>query len=125
MGRAEEMYVSVTPSLKTKSTTPEVKKKLAPAAQQPLFCKDTVYHASLCCLTVNKCDAGNYHHFLNSQKNHHTFQSASLSHIPAKDPDEVDRYLIALQDKTYYVAFKGEPNLLQWKDKFKSFEEGI
>ena len=94
-------------------------------AQQSLFCKDTVYHGSLCCLTVNKCDAGNYHHFLNSQRNHHTFQSASLSRIPAKDPDEVDRYLIALQDKTYYVAFKGESNLLQWKDKFKSFEEGI
>lgn len=99
--------------------------KLEPAAnvskQEDLFSKHTVYHASLCCLTVNHCDTTTYHEFINDKKPRHSFSEVSISRT--RDC-EVDRHLIAFERKRYYIAFKGEPNLSQWPKKFKSFEEG-
>lgn len=87
----------------------------------PLFCKETVYHASLCCYAVSTCDANTYQKFFSKDFPNHNLEEASLSR--SRDRERVDRYLIARHDKTYYVAFQSEPLLAQWP-KFTSFQEG-
>ena len=118
MSTADETHVAMTK--KPVRYSPENNKK---QPEEPLFSKDTLYHASLCCLTVHNCDTSNYHDFLRTKHPHNEFSEASLSRQKQGELN-VDRYLIARQGKTYYVAFKGEPNLEVWKTKFKSFEEG-
>ena len=96
-----------------------------PKRKQPrqcMFTKETVYYASLCCLTVSNCDSSNYLDFLKTKHPHHEFSEASLSRTRE---GEVDRYLVVKEGKTYYIAFKGEQNLMEWKKKYGSFEEGI
>ena len=88
----------------------------------PLFCKETLYHASLCCYAVSTCDANTYQKFFNKDFPNHSLEEASLSW--SRDREQVDRYLIARHDKTYYVAFQSEPLLAQWP-KFTSFQEGM
>ena len=90
-------------------------------ASQPLFSKDTVYHAGICCFAVSTCDAGNYQSFFKKKDSvpGHSFQAVSISR------SKQDRYLIARQDdSTYYFAFQSEPHLLEWSKKFTSFNEG-
>ena len=87
----------------------------------PLFCKETLYHASLCCYAVSNCDANTYQKFFNKDFPNHSLEEASFSR--SRDRERVDRYLIARHDKTYYVAFQSEPLLAQWP-KFTSFQEG-
>ena len=106
----------------------------APSAKQPvsapkekgesLFCKDTVYHASLCCRLVSdpKVETGNYQSFFKKKEvvPGHSFQKVSLSRA------KQDRYLIAQQgDSILYFAFQSEPSLQKWKEQFKSFSEGM
>ena len=79
--------------------------------------KEIVHHASLCCLMVSTADKEQ----LITTHNRHLLEEISIS--KARD-GEVDRYLIARNGKTYYVAFKGELILENWKKQFKSFEEG-
>ena len=91
---------------------------------EPLFCKDTVHHASLCCRLVSdpKVDAGNYQSFFKKKEvvPGHSFQKVSLSRA------KHDRYLIAQQrDSILYFAFQSEPSLQKWKEQFKSFSEGM
>lgn len=88
----------------------------------PLFCKETLYHASLCCYAVSTCDANTYQKFFNEDFPKHNLEEVSLSR--SRDREQVDRYLIARHDKTYYVAFQSEPLLAQWL-KFTSFQEGM
>jgi len=88
----------------------------------PLFCKETLYHASLCCYTVCTCDANTYKDFFNKDLPNHNLEEVSRS--LSRDREQVDRYLIARQGKTYYVAFQSEPLLVQWLN-FTSFQEGI
>ena len=88
----------------------------------PLFCKETLYHASLCCYAVSTCDANTYQKFFDKDFPNHSLEEASLSR--SRDREQVDRYLIARHDKTYYVAFQSEPLLAQWP-KFTSFQEGM
>ena len=91
---------------------------------EPLFCKDTVHHASLCCRLVSdpKIDAGNYQSFFKKKEviPGHSFQKVSLSR------EKQDRYLIAQQgDSILYFTFQSEPSLQKWKRQFKSFSEGM
>lgn len=88
----------------------------------PLFCKETLYHASLCCYAVSTCDANTYQKFFNKDFPNHSLEEASLSR--SRDREQVDRYLIARHDKTYFVAFQSEPLIAQWP-KFTSFQEGM
>ena len=88
----------------------------------PLFCKETLYHASLCCYAVSTCDANTYQTFFNKDFPNHSLEEVSLSR--SRDREQVDRYLIARHDKTYYVAFQSEPLIAQWP-KFTSFQEGM
>ena len=90
-------------------------------ASQPLFSKDTVYHAGICSFAVSTCDAGNYQSFFKKKDlvPGHSFHAVSISR------SKQDRYLIARQgDSTYYFAFQSEPHLLEWSKKFTSFNEG-
>ena len=85
----------------------------------PLFCKDTVYHASICSRAINECDAGDYLKFFKTKVPGHSFQAISISR------SKQDRYLIAQQgESTYYFAFQSEPDLSKWPKLFKSFSEG-
>ena len=88
----------------------------------PLFCKETLYHASLCCYAVSTRDANTYKDFFNKDFPNHTFEEVSLS--LSRDREQVNRYLIARHGKTYYVAFQSEPLLAQWPN-FASFQEGM
>ena len=88
----------------------------------PLFCKETLYHASLCCYALCTRDANTYKNFFNEDFPSHHIEEVSLS--LSQDQEEVDRYLIAKCGKTYYVAFQSEPLLAQWL-KFTSFQEGM
>ena len=82
----------------------------------PLFCKDTVYHASICSRAVNESDASEH---LKTKFPGHSFQAVSISE------SKQDHYLIAQQgESTYYFAFQSEPDLSKWPELFKSFSEG-
>ena len=84
-----------------------------------LFCKDTVYHASICSRAINECDAGDYLKFFKTKVPGHSFQAVSISR------SKQDRYLIAQQgESTYYFAFQSEPDLSEWPKLFISFSEG-
>ena len=87
---------------------------------KPLFCEDTVYHASLCCYAVGTRDATNYTKFFSENK--HQFDELSLSR--SRDNEDVDRYILAKKGKTYYLAFLSEPLFSEWLKKFNSFEHG-
>ena len=88
---------------------------------EPLFCKDTVYHASICSRAVNECDAGDYLKFFKTKVPGHSFQAISVS----RSKQDCYLYLIARQgESTYYFAFQSEPDLSKWSKLFKSFSEG-
>ena len=90
-------------------------------ASQPLFSKNTVYHAGICSFAVSTCDAGNYQSFFKKKDlvPGHSFHAVSISR------SKQDRYLTARQgDSTYYFAFQSEPHLLEWSKMFTSFSEG-
>ena len=87
----------------------------------PLFSKDTLYHASLCCHAVSACTAGNYEIFLNSKS--HLLEEVSMSISQYKE--NVDRYIIAKCGNTIFVAFQGEPTLSNWMNSpYASFIDG-
>ena len=89
--------------------------------KEPLFCKDTVYHASICSHAINEYSAGDYLKFfkLKEKGPGHSFQEVSISR------SKQDRYLIARQgESTFYFAFQSEPDLSKWPKLFKSFSEG-
>ena len=88
---------------------------------EPLFCKDSVYHAGVCSLAVSNYDAGNYLGLFKDRRKvpGHSFREVSISR------SKQDRYLIARQgDSTFYFAFQSEPRLSEWSKQFKSFYEG-
>ena len=90
-------------------------------SREPLFCKDAVYHASICSRAINECDAGNYLKFFKTKEKvpGHSFKGVSISR------SKQDRYLIAQQgESTFYFAFQSEPALSKWPKLFKSFSEG-
>ena len=84
-----------------------------------LFCKNTVYHASICSRAINESNTSDYLKFLKDKFPGHSFQAVSISR------SKHDRYLIARQgESTYYFAFQSEPDLSKWPQLFKSFSEG-
>ena len=92
-----------------------------PQATDPLFSKDTLYHASLCCQVVSTSTAGDFRERM-QQMSGHMIEEASMSISETKE--NVDRYLIAKQKNTVYVAFQSEPTLSMWMQKYGSFSAG-
>ena len=115
MNRAEELAAAMSPPC---AEAVDSSKVLPARDVKPLFSKEVVYHASLCCVAVNSPSGKN---LLVSDHNRHLLEEVSIAR---PKEGQVDRYLIARQGKTYYVAFKGELNLDNWRKHFKSFEEG-
>ena len=94
---------------------------------EPLFSKDTIYHASICCHALTRCNAGDYQKFFNDKElvPGHSFQAVSISR-PTPDSNQHERYLIARQGESkYYIAFESQPHLSQWREKYQSFVEGL
>ena len=90
--------------------------------EEKLFCDDIIYHATLCSHAASTCDENNFKDFFNEDHPHHNLDEASLS-ITHKQ-EEMDRYLIAKKGEIYFIAFKSEPLLSDWQEKFTSFAEG-
>ena len=89
--------------------------------KEPLFSKDTVYHADLCCRILAEGDAGNYQSLFKKLPNGqgHSFKAVSMSR------SKTERLLIAEQgDSLIYFAFESRPQLSDWKN-YKSFDEGV
>ena len=100
---------------------PQVHEQTKPQ-EPPLFNKDTVYHASLCCHAVSTYHAGNFKHFFDRVVRRHYLEEVSMS--VSKDKENVDQYLVAKQLNTIYVAFQSEATISQWMDKYSSFDDG-
>ena len=86
-----------------------------------LFCKDTIYHAGVCCQAVCDYSAGDYQKFFKNKQlvPGHAFKAVSFSR------SKKETFLIAQQgESTYYFAFKGRPCLSDWTKGYKSFSEG-
>ena len=115
---AIDLHAKLQPAL----TEAAVASKPTTSKLQPLFNKDTVYHAGICSLAVCTRDAGNYQQFFEDKEMvpGHTLTGVSLSR------SKQDRYLFARQgDSTVYLGFQSEPLLLEWSKQFKSFGEGV
>ena len=94
---------------------------------EPIFSKDTIYHASICCHALTRCNAGDYQKFFKNKETvpGHSFQAVSISR-PTPDSNQHERYLIARQGESkYYIAFESQPQLSQWREKYQSFVEGL
>jgi hypothetical protein len=88
---------------------------------EPLFCKDTVYHASLCSQAVSSYTAGDYQKFFKNKElvPGHAFKAVSFSR------SRNESFLIAQKDESlFYFAFKGRLSLSDWGKDYKSFNEG-
>ena len=97
-----------------------------PQHTEPLFSKDTIYHASICCQALTCCTAGDYQKFFKDTQRvpGHSFQAVSISR-PTPDGKQHERYLIAKQGESkYYIAFESQPVLSQWLKKYHSFIQG-
>ena len=88
---------------------------------ESLFCKDTVYHASLCCHAVSTYNAGNYQKFFKNRElvPGHSFNAVSFSR------SKEENFLIAQKgESTVYFAFQGKLSLSDWARDYTSFNEG-
>lgn len=95
--------------------------------EEPLFSKENVYHALMCCLAVDASDEGQARSIL--KEHPHSFDSLSVTRSDCKESHEPGghhgMYLIARKmDGTYIVAFKGIPALAEWLTHV-SFGEGM
>ena len=119
---SEELLQQSRSELHPSTSTAEATSDSASAKSiEPLFNKDTVYHAGICSLAVCTRNPVNYLQFLNDKKMvpGHTFKEMSLSQ------SKPDCYLIARQDNsTIYLGFQSEPLLQEWSKQFKSLSEG-
>ena len=87
-----------------------------------LFTKEIIYHSMFLCVTVDTCnDESNYKRSLFRLPTGHSFEQISMS----ADKSLVERCIIAKKKKVLFVAFRGEPSLCQWPQKYSNFREGM
>ena len=86
----------------------------------PLFSKDVVHHASLCCLAASTCRSEEFNSFFSHKNPQHDLEEASFS----LSSNDLKTYLIATNENTMYVAFKSESKLSGWTADYDSFEDG-
>ena len=112
----EEKYIEIA------ATVPQSQNEVSSAPTPPLFSKAVLYHASICTLAVNSTNAGEYQKFFKTKQfvPGHSLKEVSIS------CSKQDRYLLAIQDDSiYYIAFQSEPDIKDWPEKYKSFENGM
>ena len=88
---------------------------------EPLYSKDTLYHAMICSHAVCERTAGDYQQFFKDKEfvQGHNFKAISMSR------SKQYCFLIAQTDEsTYYFAFKGQPLLSEWARECNNFNEG-
>ena len=88
---------------------------------EPLFCKDTIYHAIISSQAVSTCTAGDYQKFFKNKElvPGHAFKAVSFSRSRNEES-----FLIAQKDESiFYFAFKGRLCLSNWAKDYKSFNE--
>ena len=88
-----------------------------------IFCKETTNNAVICCTLVSSKSTECCVQTLCSTRTQH-----SLSSVVVSAAKNEKRYIIACElrsdgFKTYYIAFRGEPELQKWL-KLQSFEGG-
>ena len=117
--KSSSVLISETPLAPPKVPKPE-------APDEPLFCKEVLYHASLCCnaICTSTCTSQKLTDFLGpkNQMIYHHLDQASMS--ISTTVQDMAPYLIAVEKNTIYVAFRGEINLLDWSKKYASLEDG-
>ena len=101
-----------------KSTLPEQCIK-----SQPIFCKDNIYHACLCCEVVSKYSHENVREFFEDKLKPHKIEEVSMSLS--------NHYLIAKSHNTFIIAFTGKKSFTSWFETCEKeqcgykFEQGI
>ena len=95
--------------------------------EEPLFSKENVYHALVCCRAVDSSDESQVRSILREQP--HNFDGLSVTRSDCKERHQPGgdhgQYAIARKaDGTYIVAFKGIPTLAEWLTH-RTFEEGM
>ena len=114
----QEEHVKYLPSHVTKTADQPTMSSVA----EPLYSKDTLYHAMICSHAVYDRNAGNYQQFFKDREfvKGHNFKAISMSR------SKQYCFLIAQTDEsTYYFAFKGQPLLSEWARECNCFNEGI
>ena len=94
--------------------------------EEPLFSKENVYHALVCCQAVDASDESQVRSILRELS--HSFDGLSVTRSDCKERHQQGKhhgmYIIARKaDGTYIVAFRGIPALSAWLT-YSSFEEG-
>ena len=90
---------------------------------QPIFCKENIYHACLCCEAVSKYSHSNIREFFEDKLKPHKIEEVSMSLS--------DHYLIAKSQNTFIIAFTGEKSFTSWFETWEKqqcgyrFEKGI
>ena len=79
---------------------------------QPIFCKENIFHACLCCEAVSKYRHENIREFFENELKQHKIEEVSMSLS--------NHYLIAKCQNTFIIAFTGEKSFASW---FKTCEE--
>jgi len=75
---------------------------------QPIFCKENVFHACLCCEAVSRFNHQNIKEFFKDEHRKHRLEEVSMSLS--------DHYLIAKSQNTFIIAFNGEKSFTSWFD---------
>lgn len=117
MGQVEEMGQKMASQLEVSQPLALLKEI---DQEPPLFCKDTIYHAGLCCLAVTTCNSENVANFFSHKNPQHNFKEVSF----CQGNSSFKTYLITMKENTIYVAFQGEPALTKWIEESDSFEDG-
>ena len=117
MGQVQEMGQKMASQVKVSQSLALLKEI---DQEPPLFCKDTIYHASLCCLAVTTCSSENVKDFFSRRNPQHNLTEVSF----CQGNSSFKTYLIAMKESTIYVAFQSEPVLSRWMEKKESFENG-
>ena len=110
----QQQHASITVPQATVSPNPQKVETLSP------FSKDIVYHSIFLCNTVDNSDGSNYERNLSRLPTGHLFEQVSMS----AEKNLIDRCIIAKKKKIVFVAFRGEPSLHQWSQRYKTFKEG-
>lgn len=110
----QQQHASTTVPQATVSPSPQKVETLSP------FSKEIVYHSMFLCNTVDTSDGSNYESNLSRLPTGHLFEQVSMS----AEKNMIDRCIIAKKKKMLFVAFRGEPSLRQWSQRYKTFQKG-